>query len=182
MDKHATASKGPRQLIVIVAVEVPPDNEAVLRSDAAGCYPRLSRSEVLVSAIGLVLARRRYLLPLFLSPNSNVRGPVWARPGEGDDGQQPHVPQRLSPRHREVVGLIAQGLSNKMIARQLGLAEGTVRSHLVQIFQILGVHNRTAAVMVAQELFASGKAQDSRKGLSGARLNARSQPFIDRLR
>jgi hypothetical protein len=44
-----------------------------------------------------------------------------------------------------------------MIARHLGLAEGTVKSHLVQIFKALGVHNRTAAVMAAQEPFASAK-------------------------
>ena len=162
MDKQAPTRKEPRQLIVLAAVEVPADIEAALRSGASGYIPKLLSSEVLVSAISLVLACGRYLPPLFLSPSPDDRGPVSARPREGHEEQRSHVTERLSPRHREVVGLIAQGLSNKMIARKLGLAEGTVKSHLVQIFHVLGVHNRTAAVMVAQELFASAKVQHSR--------------------
>jgi DNA-binding NarL/FixJ family response regulator len=157
MDKRAPTCKEPRHLIVLAAVEVPADIELALRSDASGCIQQLLRSEAIANAFGLVPARRRQLPSLFLSSSAHDCGCVRARLQEAQEEQRWHVERRLSPRHREVVGLIAQGLSNKLIARQLGLAEGTVRSHLVQIFQILGVHNRTAAVMAAQESLASAK-------------------------
>jgi len=160
MDKQAPTRKEPRQLIVLAAVEVPADIEVALRSGASG--PKASSSEVLVSAISLVLACGRFLPPLPLSPSSDDRGPVRACPCEIPEEQRSHVAERLSPRHREVVGLLAQGQSNKMIARKLGLVEGTVKSHLVQIFHVLGVRNRTSAVMAAQELFASEKRQSGR--------------------
>ncbi|MFL5043875.1 MAG: response regulator transcription factor [Xanthobacteraceae bacterium] len=50
----------------------------------------------------------------------------------------------LSAREREIVSLVANGLSNKEIARQLGLSEGTVKVHLHSIYRRLGIRNRTA--------------------------------------
>ncbi|WP_207541312.1 response regulator [Sabulicella rubraurantiaca] len=55
----------------------------------------------------------------------------------------------LTPRERELVILVAEGLSNKEIARRLSLAEGTVKIHLHNIFQKLGVANRTAMTALA---------------------------------
>jgi DNA-binding NarL/FixJ family response regulator len=45
---------------------------------------------------------------------------------------------------------LAKGLPNKLIARELGLTEGTVKVHLLAIFRTLGVRNRTEAVLAAQ--------------------------------
>jgi DNA-binding NarL/FixJ family response regulator len=58
----------------------------------------------------------------------------------------------LSPRQREVFLLLASGLSNKMIARKLGITEGTVKSHVATIFDVLQVHNRVSAVAEARRL------------------------------
>jgi two-component system, NarL family, nitrate/nitrite response regulator NarL len=55
----------------------------------------------------------------------------------------------LTPREREMVSLTMEGLSNKEIARKLGLAEGTVKIHLYNIYQKLGVSNRTALTALA---------------------------------
>ena len=52
----------------------------------------------------------------------------------------------LTPREREVLGLVAEGLTNAQIARQLWVAESTVAKHLEQAYPKLGVHSRTAAV------------------------------------
>jgi DNA-binding NarL/FixJ family response regulator len=52
----------------------------------------------------------------------------------------------LSPRERCVLGYLAQGRSNKDIARRLDLQEVTVKAHLRQVFRKLGVANRTQAV------------------------------------
>lgn len=57
----------------------------------------------------------------------------------------------LSGRELEVVGLVADGLSNRDIARCLFVSEATVKSHLVHVFTKLGVTSRTAAVAVARE-------------------------------
>ncbi len=48
----------------------------------------------------------------------------------------------LSPREREVALLVARGLSNKEVARELGLCDGTVKIHLHRIFQKLGAKSR----------------------------------------
>jgi RNA polymerase sigma factor (sigma-70 family) len=50
----------------------------------------------------------------------------------------------LTARQREIVMLAANGLSNKEIARRLGLSEGTVKVHLHSIYRRLGIRNRTA--------------------------------------
>ncbi|QIK73581.1 response regulator transcription factor [Propioniciclava coleopterorum] len=60
-------------------------------------------------------------------------------------------PDELTEREREVVALLAQGLTNRQIAKQLFLSEATVKTHLVHIFTKLNVDNRTAAVAAARE-------------------------------
>ena len=58
----------------------------------------------------------------------------------------------LTPREREVLALVAQGLSNPAIAKQLFLGEATVKTHLLHVFEKLGVSDRTRAVTRAMEL------------------------------
>ena len=52
----------------------------------------------------------------------------------------------LTPRQRELLGLVAQGRSTREVANQLFLAPGTVRKHLDNIFERLGVSSRLAAI------------------------------------
>jgi two-component system, NarL family, nitrate/nitrite response regulator NarL len=52
--------------------------------------------------------------------------------------------QMLTRREREVARLVARGLSNKEVARELGLSSGTVKLHLHRIFQKLGVKGRSS--------------------------------------
>jgi DNA-binding NarL/FixJ family response regulator len=56
---------------------------------------------------------------------------------------------RLAPRERQILGLIAEGNSNKQIARLLGITEATVKSHCGRLFQHLGVTDRTQAAVWA---------------------------------
>ena len=58
----------------------------------------------------------------------------------------------LTPRETEVLGLVAQGLSNPAIAKQLFLSEATVKTHLLHAFEKLEVGDRTRAVTKAMEL------------------------------
>ncbi|MGH3090072.1 MAG: response regulator [Rubrobacteraceae bacterium] len=57
--------------------------------------------------------------------------------------------EALSAREIEVLNLVAQGTSNKQIAKELWIGETTVKSHLLHIYEKLGVTDRTAAVTVA---------------------------------
>jgi DNA-binding NarL/FixJ family response regulator len=63
------------------------------------------------------------------------------------------APPRATPTDREldVLGLVAQGLTNRAIARRLQVSEATVKTHLVHAFAKLGVDDRTAAVTAALE-------------------------------
>jgi DNA-binding CsgD family transcriptional regulator len=54
--------------------------------------------------------------------------------------------ERLSPREREVLGLVAQGLTNIQVARTLWISPGTVRKHLEHVYEKLDVHTRTGAI------------------------------------
>jgi DNA-binding NarL/FixJ family response regulator len=64
-------------------------------------------------------------------------------------GQPPGV--RLSPREREVLALVGEGMANKQIARALGISERTVKVHLNSVFRQLGVADRTSAALWARE-------------------------------
>ncbi|MFE1962518.1 response regulator [Streptomyces sp. NPDC059479] len=57
--------------------------------------------------------------------------------------------EQLTPREVQVLGLVARGLSNSEIGRQLYIGEATVKTHLLRTFVKLGVNDRTAAVTVA---------------------------------
>ncbi len=59
-------------------------------------------------------------------------------------------PTELTEREREVLALVAEGLSNRQVAKRLFLSEATVKTHLVHVFEKLGVDNRTAAVAAAR--------------------------------
>ena len=70
--------------------------------------------------------------------NAEARRRVAARPVNGAE--------RLTPREREVVELVAEGKTNADVARLLWISPGTVRKHLENAFDKLGVHTRTGAV------------------------------------
>jgi DNA-binding CsgD family transcriptional regulator len=63
-----------------------------------------------------------------------------------DAGRRRHPLPRLTPRQQDLLRLVAAGHTNSQIARRLGIAEGTVRTHLENIYQKLNVSSRTAAV------------------------------------
>jgi DNA-binding NarL/FixJ family response regulator len=61
-------------------------------------------------------------------------------------------PETPSDRELEVLALVARGLTNRAIGRQLAISEATVKTHLVHLFGKLGVTDRTAAVTMALDL------------------------------
>jgi ATP/maltotriose-dependent transcriptional regulator MalT len=61
------------------------------------------------------------------------------------------VSESLSAREREVLGLVARGGGNREIARTLFISEATVKTHLVHVYEKLGVRDRAAAVAAAYD-------------------------------
>jgi DNA-binding NarL/FixJ family response regulator len=75
--------------------------------------------------------------------------PRAARQLLGARSAAPALPD-LTPREREVLGLVRQGLANKQIARRLGISERTVKAHLTSAFARIGVTDRTQAALWAE--------------------------------
>ncbi len=72
--------------------------------------------------------------------------------GAWPGGETGASPPQLTPRQAEVLELLAAGHGNKEIRYRLGIAERTVRAHLTELFQLLGVHGRMPAVIKARDL------------------------------
>ena len=109
-----------------------------LNYGANGYIPKSSKSSILTNAINLVLGGGIYIPPEMLDTLSDT--------GSNDDKK----PQ-LTKRQTEVLNLIAQGRTNKEIARILDISDATVKSHTMTIFRQLGAENRTQAVHHAQQ-------------------------------
>lgn len=66
------------------------------------------------------------------------------------DTRRPRPAVQLTPREREVLTLVREGLANKQIARRLGISERTVKAHLTAAFARIGVSDRTQAALWAE--------------------------------
>jgi DNA-binding NarL/FixJ family response regulator len=76
----------------------------------------------------------------------------FTRLSEQTSGWSQALPEPLSQRELEILRLMANGATNREIAAQLVLAEGTVKNHVTNILSKLGVTDRTAAAMKAKEM------------------------------
>jgi DNA-binding NarL/FixJ family response regulator len=115
----------------------------ILSAGARGFLPTSLSLKVLIGALDLVLAGGVYV-PSSLLDNAPQRHAGW----EGED--RPVEPwSELTRRQRDVLALISQGKSNKLIADALSMSESTVKAHVKQIIKRLHVSNRTQAALLA---------------------------------
>jgi DNA-binding NarL/FixJ family response regulator len=112
----------------------------------AGFAPKTSRSAVIEAAVRLVLAGGRYLPPEVLELVGRRAAPAAGAAPARTPGVQ------LTERQTGILRLMADGASNKEIARMLDLSPATVKAHAAAAFAGLGVANRTEAVMRARTL------------------------------
>jgi DNA-binding NarL/FixJ family response regulator len=101
------------------------DAQAALAAGALGFIPKSADGNALRQAVTRVLLGETLPAPASASP--------------------------LTPRQLEILRLLAEGLPNKAISRQLGLAEDTVKTHLKALFEVFAVHTRTACVSAARQ-------------------------------
>lgn len=128
-------------LIVVSANDTRKDISDAMRAGASGFLPKTSNADAMIDAIRRVLTGHVYLPPEDLIKN----------PPAPSDGSDPRL-ARLTNRQREVLRLLAQGKSNKEIAKMLNLVEGTVKVHVTAILRAMNVNNRTHAVILAAQL------------------------------
>ena len=137
----------PKARIVLVSASTAPDavHEARVRG-ADGFLPKSASAQDILNAITCALSGQ----PCFPSHSGN----------SSTTPRGPHAPA-LTARQLDVLALLCTGKPNKVIARDLGLSENTVRVHVAAIFAQLGVNSRSAALLAAQRL-----------GLSSAQFHA----------
>jgi DNA-binding NarL/FixJ family response regulator len=141
----------PAIAVVVMSAMQDRDNVTkVLELGAVGFIPKSARREVMLSALQLVFAGGVYVPPEILA--------------RGETSSSVPTPQReargfvvpteigLSDRQLDVLALVMQGKSNKVICRALNLAEPTVKNHVTAILRALKVSNRTEAVITVNEL------------------------------
>jgi DNA-binding NarL/FixJ family response regulator len=118
-----------------------------LRAGASGFLLKRTPATELVNAIRVVAEGEALLAP------SVTRRLIdeFARRPRGDR-PSPEALDDLTAREREVLELVAQGMSNREIAAQLFVSEGTVKTHIKRIFYKLGLRDRTQAVILAYDV------------------------------
>jgi DNA-binding NarL/FixJ family response regulator len=135
--RQIVASGGEAQIVVLTSVT---DRERILAALDAGAIGYLLKDAEPSELIGGIRSATRGESPL--SPKA-ARALLTAR-AEGERAD-------LSPREREVLRCVAEGKPNKLIARELGISEKTVKTHLTRVFQRIGVTDRTQAALWAKE-------------------------------
>jgi DNA-binding NarL/FixJ family response regulator len=153
-----------RPSLPVVVVSGASDPETIIGAldlGAMGFIPKTSSRDVILNAVRLVASGGIYVPVEALkvrasrtgSPDT-MRSPLSAEPAAASASQGGLTPADLglTPRQGEVLSLVLKGLPNKLIARKLDIAEGTVKAHISAVLQALKVSTRTQALIAATRL------------------------------
>lgn len=134
-------------VVVLSALDDHQTVRAAIVAGAAGYIPKSSSNEIMRQALSLVLAGGKYLPPEIVASTEDPRS-------SGVQRGPPQTASRLdlTERQQDVLRLIAKGASNKLICRELGLAERTVKVHVTAVLRLLKVTSRTQAAIEAVKL------------------------------
>jgi DNA-binding NarL/FixJ family response regulator len=139
------------RIVVMSGAEDASRVRELLAVGAAGFIPKTDSAAVILQAMRLVLAGGTYAPVRLLSNDTDVRSDSDTSPTKRPTDASFN---NLTGRQLEVLRLLARGMPNKLIARELGLSEGTVKVHILAIFRTLSVNNRTEAVVAASTFLA----------------------------
>lgn len=131
--------------------------KSLLAMGVQGFIPKAYSPDVMLSAVRLVLAGGVYVPPLLLQERVDGAVPTpppasAAQMAPGADSLEERLRKLLTERQIDVLRLLSQGKPNKLIARDLGISEGTVKIHLAAIFRALNVRNRVEAVVASRRI------------------------------
>ena len=141
-------------VVVLSASEQPEIVMRAIDAGAMGFIPKTSSNQLLLDALRLVMSGGVYL-PLEVlhrhqgAPETALRRAMQAR--QSGKALSPRE-VGLTARQAQVLALLVQGKPNKLICRDLNLAEGTVKIHVTAILKALNVSNRTQAVIAVGKL------------------------------
>lgn len=132
--------------------------KSLLAMGVQGFIPKAYSPDVMLSAVRLVLSGGIYVPPLLLQERAD--GPVSApapsmttqTASSAADSLEERLRKLLTERQIDLLRLLSQGKPNKLIARDLGISEGTVKIHLAAIFRALNVRNRVEAVVASRRI------------------------------
>ena len=117
-----------------------PGMEIAIARGAYGVVPKEAPPELLLRFLRKVASGQRVLPRAILDTSGQT---------ESGARRPPENQMALSKREREIAQLVCEGLSDKEVARQLHISDGTIRAHLHRIYQKLAIDNRTMLVMCA---------------------------------
>ncbi|RST50140.1 LuxR C-terminal-related transcriptional regulator [Variovorax sp. MHTC-1] len=142
---HAVKSHFEATPVCIQSAESSPQRvREVIEAGAAGFIPKSYRLDDMEAALRVVLRHRIYLPAEFVLADDVTRS------REPDELPREDLARflraELSPRQRQVLALAIRGTPVKLIARELSIAEGTVKVHLSMVYRALGARNRTDAL------------------------------------
>lgn len=147
-------TKLPETPIIILSAVF--DREIVKKTieiGAAGYITKTSSNAVIINAVKLVLSGGVYIPAELLNNTLNNEFDILKKiENISDNTDASENAKILTPRQIDVIRLIAKGQSNKQIAYELSLTEGTVKLHVTAILKILKAYNRTGAVREATQL------------------------------
>ena len=123
------------------------DLAAALRKGARGYLMKDMEPDELVIALRDIVAGNTVVAPALTGVLADL-----VKNGNRQQRKEAEQPfSELTPREREILGHLAEGQSNKVIARHLDISDGTVKLHVKAILRKLGVHSRVEAAVMAVE-------------------------------
>jgi DNA-binding NarL/FixJ family response regulator len=134
------------RVLILTTFELDEYVYEALRSGASGFLLKRTPAADLVAAVRVVAAGEALLAP---SVTRRLIDQFAQRPPE--EKRDASALKDLTEREREVLELIARGLSNAEIAERLVLSDGTVKTHIKHIFSKLDLHDRAQAVIFAYD-------------------------------
>lgn len=135
------------KVVMLTVSEEEDDLAKALKSGAEGYLLKTSDSEQLSDTLYRVLAGESVISPQMMSKLVATLRQQDAPVSPQSDPAS--LAERLSPRERDIVRLIARGLSNKLIARELDIAETTVKIHVQHVFRKLELGSRVQVALFA---------------------------------
>lgn len=128
------------RVLILTTYETDDDILGAIAAGASGYLLKAAPEEEIVAGVRAVAGGNTVLAPAVAA--------ALVQRASGDAA----APPPLSPREREVLALVAEGMSNAQIGGRLYIGEATVKTHLIHVFEKLGVNDRTRAVTRAIQL------------------------------